>query len=179
MKAWKLGTAAALVIGVAGATAVSGRLQAQAPQAAPTMPVDLVPPVQPDVVPLPPEEDAKVAEIVKQQCTKCHVQPPPEYVPRGMWRFRIQEMAERSMTGTGVPPGEESLLWQQDLDKIIRYFESHSPVMLPLPPLWPADDGGLRFVRHPMNPPGNPPLPVVSNVRCFDLEGNGKLEGVV
>ncbi len=37
-----------------------------------------------------------------------------------MWRFRIQEMAERSMTGTGVPPGEESLLWQHDLDKIIR-----------------------------------------------------------
>ncbi|MFN8095734.1 MAG: VCBS repeat-containing protein [Vicinamibacteria bacterium] len=130
----------------------------------------------PDAAPLPPEEDAKVAEVVKQQCTRCHVQPPPEYVPRGMWRFRIQEMAERSMTGTGVPKGEESLLWQQDLDAIIRYFESHAPRVLPLPPLWPDDDGGLKYRRHVLNPPGHAPLPVVSNVRFLDLDGDGKLE---
>ena len=143
----------------------AGSLRAQAPPAASREPV-----------PLPPQEDARIAELVKQQCTKCHVQPPPEYVPRGMWRFRIQEMAERSMTGTGVPPGEESLLWQQDLDKITQYFESHSPKVLPLPPLWPDDDGGLRFVRHALSPPGNPPLPVVSNVRFFDLDGDGRPE---
>ncbi len=176
MKLWTLGTAIGVVAVVAAASVVPGRLQAQAPPSAPPAPAlnpALVPPVQPDATPLPPEEDAKVAEIVKQQCTKCHVQPPPQYVPRGMWRFRIQEMAERSMTGTGVPPGEESLLWQQDLDKIVRWFESRAPKVLPLPPLWPDDDGGLKFVKHAMNPPGDPPLPVVSNVRFFDLDGDG------
>jgi hypothetical protein len=125
---------------------------------------------------LTPEQDAKIAAIVQQQCTKCHVQPPPEYVPRGMWRFRIQEMAERSMTGTGLPQGEESLLWQQDLDAIIGWFEAKSPRVLPLPPLWPDDDGSLKFEKHRLSPAGNPPLPVVSNVRFFDLDGNGTLE---
>jgi hypothetical protein len=121
-------------------------------------------------------DDAAVDEIIGQQCSKCHVRPPPEYVPRGLWRFRVQEMAERSMTGTGIPPGEESLLWQFDLDRIIKWLEARAPEVLPLPPPWPADDGGLVFSRHAYNPPGTAPKPVVSNVRFFDLDGDGKLE---
>jgi hypothetical protein len=126
--------------------------------------------------PLSPEEDALIDKQIEEQCTKCHVRPPAEYVPRGQWRFRVQEMAERSMTGTGIPPGEESLLWQLDLEKVIRWFESRAPDVLPMPDPWPADDGGLVFVRHAYNPPGNPPKPVVSNVRFYDLDGNGRTE---
>jgi len=37
-------------------------------------------------------DDAAVDELIGRQCTKCHVRPPPEYVPRGLWRFRVQEM---------------------------------------------------------------------------------------
>ena len=121
-------------------------------------------------------DDAAIDQLIGQQCTKCHVRPPPEYVPRGLWRFRVQEMAERSMTGTGIPPGEESLLWQFDLDKIIRWLEARAPEALPLPPPWPDDDGGLRFVKRTYNPTGTAPKPVVSNVRFFDLDGDGKLE---
>jgi hypothetical protein len=166
---------AILLAGAGTALLAAGARPQAPPPTAPGADAASSPLAPKDAVPLPPEEDAKIAAVVKQQCTKCHVQPPPEYVPRGMWRFRIQEMAERSMTGTGVPKGEESLLWQQDLDGIIRYFESHAPRMLPLPPLWPEDDGGLRFRKHMLSPPGNAPLPVVSNVRFFDLEGDGKL----
>jgi hypothetical protein len=121
-------------------------------------------------------DDAAIDQLIGQQCTKCHVRPPPEFVPRGLWRFRVQEMAERSMTGTGIPPGEESLLWQFDLDKIIKWLEARAPESLPLPPPWPQDDGGLRFVKHTYNPTGTAPKPVVSNVRFFDLDGDGKLE---
>jgi hypothetical protein len=120
--------------------------------------------------------DAAVDHLIGQQCTKCHVRPPPEYVPRGLWRFRVQEMAERSMTGTGIPAGEESLLWQFDLDKIIHWLEARAPEVLPLPPPWPEDDGGLRFVKRTYNPTGTAPKPVVSNVRFFDLDADGKLE---
>ncbi len=45
-----------------------------------------------------------------------------------------------------------------------------------MPPPWPEDDGGLRFVKHDYNPAGTAPKPVVSNVRFFDLDGDGKLE---
>ncbi len=78
-------------------------------------------------------DDAAIDQLIGQQCTKCHVRPPPEFVPRGLWRFRVQEMAERSMTGTGIPAGEESLLWQCDLDKIIKWLEARAPESFPCP----------------------------------------------
>ena len=126
--------------------------------------------------PLSPEEDERIDAQIAQQCSKCHVRPPAEYVTRGQWAFRVQEMAERSMTGTGIPPGEESLLWQLDLAKIVRWLESHSPEVLPMPDAWPEDEGGLVFEKHAYNPPGDSPKPVVSNVQFLDLDGDGRSE---
>src|SRR5512146_449318 len=101
-----------------------------------------------------PLPDAAFGATVKQQCSKCHVVPQPQYLPRGMWRLRIQEMAQRSLMGTGVTPGEESVLWQMDTSQFVRYFEARSPVTLPLPEPWPAGDGGLRFEHQYLNPAG-------------------------
>jgi len=95
---------------------------------------------KPDTLP-----DAAFVETVQKQCSKCHVPPQPQYLPRGMWRLRIQEMAQRSLMGTGVTPGEESVLWQMDTAQFVRYFESRSPVSLPLPEPWPPGDGGLAL----------------------------------
>jgi hypothetical protein len=148
--------------------------------------VGLLPAKDAAQVPLPPApapqaapataDDAAIDQLIGQQCTKCHVRPPPEFVPRGLWRFRVQEMAERSMTGTGIPAGEESLLWQLDLDKIIKWLEARAPEVLPLPPPWPEDKGGLAFAKRAYNPAGTAPKPVVSNVRFFDLDGDGRKE---
>jgi hypothetical protein len=123
-----------------------------------------------------PLPDAAFVEAVKQQCSKCHVPPQPQFLPRGMWRTRIQEMAQRSLMGTGVTPGEESILWQMDLSQFVRYFEARSPVTLPLPDPWPSGDGGLRLERQAFNPPGDMKVPVIANVRFFDLDGDGKKE---
>ena len=83
---------------------------------------------KPDTLP-----DAAFVETIQKQCSKCHVPPQPQYLPRGMWRLRIQEMAQRSLMGTGVTPGEESVLWQMDTAQFVRYFEARAPVSLPLP----------------------------------------------
>jgi hypothetical protein len=126
---------------------------------------------KPDTLP-----DAAFGEVVKKQCSKCHVVPQPQFLPRGMWRVRIQEMAQRSLTGTGVTPGEESTLWQMDLSQFVRYFEARAPENLPLPDPWPPGDGGLRVVKHAYKPPGAAPVPVIANVRFFDLDGDGHQE---
>jgi FG-GAP-like repeat len=121
--------------------------------------------------------DAAFVEVIKQQCSKCHVVPRPQFLPRGMWRLRIQEMAQRSLMGTGVAPGEESTLWQMDIARFVRYFEARSPETLPLPPPWPEENrGGIAFERHPFNPTSGTQVPVVANVRFFDLDGDGKPE---
>ena len=129
---------------------------------------------KPDTLP-----DAAFADTIRQQCSKCHIVPQPQYLPRGMWRLRIQEMAQRSLMGTGVTPGEESVLWQMDTAQFVRYFEARSPVTLPLPEPWPAADSSLRFSHQLMNPPAaENRVPVVANTRLLDLDGDGKLEVV-
>ena len=138
-----------------------------APPAAPILGLD----GKPDTLP-----DAAFVETVRQQCSKCHVVPQPQYLPRGMWRLRIQEMAQRSLMGTGVTPGEESVLWQMDTAQFVRYFEARSPVTLPLPDPWPQGDGGLRFSHQAGPRRARAGVPVVANVRFFDLDGDGQLE---
>jgi hypothetical protein len=127
---------------------------------------------RPDALP-----DAAFAATVKRECSTCHVVPRPEYVPRGQWRQLIQEMARRSLTGIGLEAGRKSLLFQMDLAPFDRYFEARAPETLPLPEPWPAvGEGKVRFARHAFKPAGAAPVPIVSNVRFFDLDGDGKLE---
>ncbi|HUL78258.1 MAG TPA: VCBS repeat-containing protein [Vicinamibacteria bacterium] len=148
---------------------------AQAPPPAPAAAPGVILGLDGKPDPLP---DAAFVETVKQQCSKCHLPPQPQYLPRGMWRLRIQEMAQRSLMGTGVTPGEESILWQMDTAQFVRYFEARSPVTLPLPDPWPAGDGGLHLRKDAMSPVGEPRIPVVANVRFFDLDGDGQPEVV-
>jgi len=154
----------------AGTAAVLAESQTSPEKDAPAVILDLN--GEPDDRP-----DAAFVETVKQQCSKCHVVPRPQYLPRGMWRLRIQEMAQRSLMGTGVAPGDESVLWQMDTGQFVRYFEARAPVTLPMPDPWPADEaGGLEFERKPWSPKDAAPVPVIANVRFFDLDGNGRKE---
>ena len=143
----------------------------QAPAPAPTPIIGLD--GKPDTLP-----DAAFVDTVRKHCSKCHVAPEPRYVPRGMWRLRIQEMAQRSLMGTGLAPNDESALWQMDTSQFVRYFEARAPITLPLPEPWPEGDGGLRLKRTSLSPPGETRTPVTANVRLFDLDKDARPEVV-
>ena len=68
MNASRLSAVVGLLLALAAALAGSGRIQAQAPPPPASSAAGQRAPVA-----LSPEEDAKVAQIVKQQCSKCHV----------------------------------------------------------------------------------------------------------
>jgi hypothetical protein len=117
------------------------------------------------------------AETSRQTCSKCHMWPRPGCIPRGFWRERIQEMAQRSLLGTGVLPGETSTLWQMNLGEFVRYNEKYSPENLAPPEPWPAPDPSpLHLVRHTMKPQGASPVPIIANVRLVNLDGDARLE---
>ena len=161
---------AAPSVRLAGQQRPSPAPEARAAEAVPAPPV-LGLDGEPDTRP-----DAAFVEDVRTHCSPCHAPGPPQYVPRGAWRTRIQEMALWSAAGTGLPAGDKTDLWRLDLGPFIRYFEARAPENLPLPERWPAGGQGLPLAPQAWSVPGAQRAPVVSNVRLFDLDGDGKQE---
>src|SRR4029450_12524851 len=121
---------------------VGAQAPPQTPAPAPTPIIGLD--GKPDTLP-----DAAFVDTVRKHCSKCHVVPQPQYVPRQAWRVKIQEMAERSLLGTGLAAGDESALWQMAISQFVRSFEARAPEPLPLPEPWPEGQGRLQFSRQP------------------------------
>jgi hypothetical protein len=114
-------------------------------------------------------------------CSPCHRVPPPQALPRRVWRTQIETMwlilqgqtDRRPATGDSrrvtLPPEWET---------IVAYYEAEAPEHLAALPPWPATDGGLKFRRRTIAPATPEPAPAISSVRLVDLNGNGKLEVV-
>jgi len=159
-----------LLLPVAIACAASQPRREATPPAPPPPPPVLGLDGQPD-----PRLDATFVDVVRRECTACHVLPAPGDVTRGLWRQRLQDMARFSLTRTGLLPGRQSALAGLDLDPFVGYFEARAPEVWPLPEAWPAPAPG-RFERLLLSPPGAAPLPIIANTRLLDLDGDGRLE---
>jgi hypothetical protein len=158
---------AAFAVGVALAC---GPARPQAPPTPPPPPPTLGLDGQPD-----PRPDAAFVATVRRECATCHVLPAPGDVPRAVWKQRLQDMKRFSLTGVGVPRGQESSLATLDLGPFTGYFEARAPEALPLPEPWPAVEAG-PFERRLLSPPGAAPVPILANTRFLDLDADGKLE---
>jgi len=122
-----------------------------------------------------PRPDAAFVDVVRKECSACHVLPSPEDAPRGLWKERLQDMKRFSLTGIGLRPGRESALTTLDLAPFVEYFEARAPESLPVPEPWPAPEPG-RFERRLLSPPRAVPVPIVASTEFFDLDGDGRLE---
>src|SRR5881392_3449593 len=79
------------------------------------------------------------AAVARQICTPCHTLPPPDILPRAVWRSEIAKMmfiAERQP----APADLNGVALSGDMAAALRYFETHAPDRLPAPERWPDPD---------------------------------------
>lgn len=115
------------------------------------------------------------------QCATCHLVPPPDVLPRSVWRNEVARMflIRQNQPEPAGPAGTAARLVSlpPDWQAIANYYESKAPEHLPAPDPWPAVDRPLQFRRSTMKPDEDaPPMPAVANVRLLDLDGDGRLE---
>jgi len=118
----------------------------------------------------------------RTQCVTCHKVPPPDVLPRSIWRDEVARMflIKNNQPEPAGPPGTAArmVLLPPDWQAIVRYYEATAPERLPAPEKWPAPDRTLVFRRRLVTPPQSPPTPSIANVRLVDLHHDGRLEVV-
>jgi VCBS repeat protein len=116
--------------------------------------------------------------LARKVCSQCHEFPPPDVLPRKSWGTIGYEMAGLVIGGIGAPKGGPPPTVDFDVDRVIHYYESHAPLVLPSPEPWPAIESGpgrVRFARHPFRLAQGPAIPSIANVAFWPLEPNGPL----
>jgi hypothetical protein len=109
------------------------------------------------------------SEQVHQLCAACHAYPPPDSMPRGVWRKEVKlgfDFLRDSKLSGDYP----------SLESVVRYYESRAPERLPLIEQ-PRATGKppIAFDRIPTGWFANtPPLPAVANVALLDLFDDAK-----
>lgn len=117
-------------------------------------------------------------ELRKQICTRCHNLPPPDVLPKARWRDTIARMWLRRENRPEPPDrgAAAELPMPEEFVRIARWYTDHAPEALPAAEPWPAE--GLntpKFRKHTFSPRGAQ-IPVVSNVRFVDLDGDKRPE---
>ena len=114
----------------------------------------------------------------RARCATCHTLPPPDVLPRPVWRDEIARMfliqgGQPEPTG---PRGTAARIvslpaeWQS----ILKYYEARAPERLALPASWPDPDDRCRSESG-----RSPELPessnhTVANLRLIELDGDGR-----
>ncbi len=111
--------------------------------------------------------------------TSCHAFPPPDILPRGIWRDEIARMAlirdnKPEPRGPRGVAGRMMVL-PPDMERVLRFYLSKAPAALPAPTPWPAATSA-SFTRRGFAPTDALPDPAIAHVRLVDIEGDARLE---
>jgi len=114
-------------------------------------------------------------------CAGCHAFPPPEILPRQVWRdefVRMMFFREKRQPPRGpVSGGRPTVPLPADMEQVLALFTSRAPERLPAPAPWPdAGESPLQFARSGLSMPEMPATPAVSNVQLVDFDGDKRLD---
>jgi hypothetical protein len=108
-----------------------------------------------------------------EACSRCHIAPPPDALPRETWRSVVPDMLTMP-----VPQGVKPLT-PAEAQAALEYYLARAPQVLPPLPKAPADSP-IRFRAEHFTPP-DPTLqqrriPAVGNVAFASLAGGNQLD---
>jgi hypothetical protein len=132
--------------------------------------------VRPPAPPAAAEPAAKVTDeaIAREVCAQCHAFAPPDVMPRKAWGSIAYEMAGFAIGRIGAPKGGPPPTVDFDVDRVIHYYETRAPLVLPTPEPWPSPEPGpIRFARHPFRLATGPATAGVANVAFWRLDPKG------
>ncbi len=114
-------------------------------------------------------------------CGGCHAFPPPDILPRHMWRdefVRMMFIRDNRLPPLGPANAiNRTIQLPADMEQALPYFTSRAPKQLPAPERWPdTAESPVKFVKRVLSLPNVQDPPSVSNVNLVDLEGDGKLD---
>ncbi len=117
---------------------------------------------------------------VRATCGVCHALPPPEILPRSVWRdefVRMMFIRDNRLPPIGPPGTLSRVALAPDMEAVLPYFLSRAPERLPLPEPWPdPSESPVQFTRHSLTMPDMPNTPAVSNVHLVDVDGDKRLD---
>jgi len=129
---------------------------------------------------------ARAAQVddaqVRVTCGVCHALPPPDILPRSVWRdefVRMYFIRENRLPPVGPPGTLSRVQLPADMEAVLPYYLSRAPEHLPAPERWPdPQESPVRFVRHTLSMPDMPGTPAVSNLHLADMDGDKQLDVV-
>ena len=112
-------------------------------------------------------------------CGTCHTMPPPDILPRSVWRDEFVRMffiRENRLPPVGPAGALSRVELPADMEAALPYYLERAPEHLAAPERWPdVDESPVRFVRHTLSMPEMPATPAVSNIHLVDLRGDKQL----
>jgi hypothetical protein len=119
--------------------------------------------------------------LARVTCGGCHAFPPPEILPRDVWRDEFVRMMY--FRDGKLPPSipasrfNRTVQLPADMEQVLPFFIARAPEHLSPPDPWPeADESPLAFARSAFSVSDMPNTPAVANVQLVDLDGDRKLD---
>ena len=114
-------------------------------------------------------------------CGGCHAFPPPDILPRDVWRDEFVRMMffreKRQPPSLAASAFNRTVQLPPDMEQALAFFISRAPERLPAPEPWPGvAESPVQFARNGLTIPDMPATPAVANVNLVDFDGDKILD---